>query len=167
MNIVCHLDIDPGILCTIKKILCRVCSCFCGNSPNSVSMLIEGWPQISCWKELYKLYLSFRFRYSVLFASFVSGILTLSLWKCPLPQRSFVGSCFSLFFHPCEDKQYTSNINFSLFCSPFCTCFLTPSVSWGPAFPAGILNILGAGGSSEPTQKSWEVNGVGNLLLFH
>lgn len=50
----------------------------------------------------------------------------------------FVASCFpSFLFHPCEDKLNTLAISICLFCwsSAFCTCFLTPGVSSGPARP--------------------------------
>lgn len=33
MNKVCHLDINPGILCT-TDILGGICPCYCGNFPN-------------------------------------------------------------------------------------------------------------------------------------
>lgn len=176
--------------------------------------------QFPCWFEDDLKFLARRnYRSSILSSGSSQGLLfsdhavvLCSCWRLLCPgfwptvfenvlflREVFVASCFpSFLFHPCEDELNTLAISICLLCwsSAFCTCFLTPGVSSGPALSCSLwvpphtpfqvmglcphlLNSLwdllwapprGGGGAQmllcSPSEALVEVDGAGNLLFL-
>ena len=171
MNKLCHLDVDPGILYNTQT-LGSICPCYWGNFPNK-SSFSAGFRMISSFlpgRIADVMYLSFRFLpkasvflpcYQIVqpMASFVSGILTLSCWKCSLPQK-FCGFFFLFLYSFIPVKINWIHVQYWF--APFVNVLFTPA-SWHPAWGRAGPAFLGCPSCSLHFPLFWMMAAVWRL----